>query len=349
MRVANRVQGETKENILVVLNQYAAGAQASPHSEDECYWNHPDHLGSASWVSDKAGKGIQYLYYLPWGEELDNQRATDYASRYTFSGKERDVETGYGYFGARYYNSDLSIWLSVDPLADKYPGLSPYTYCANNPVRLIDPDGREFVDSDGNRVRVRVLKDGTIQYKFSPHASDAVKTDFISRHEESLSALAKTKMGKRCINFLNRCYTKVSITPTDESGNQNSFIIPLCDDNNNIIFTDGIYESVTIKPYMGSIRNKASEDCVDVDEILGATLIVEAGHLSKAQISRDYNNQISSEQQYYRLYNGYVNYRFNYRKEMNQQIDGTVFNNSSYIKPELNLRNTKRQKKYVKD
>ena len=148
LRVANRVQGEIKGNILVVLNQYAAGAQASPHSEDECYWYHPDHLGSASWVSDKAGKGIQHLYYLPWGEELANQRVatSGFESRYTFSGKERDMETGYGYFGARYYNSALSIWLSVDPLADKYPGMSPYTYCADNPVRLVDPDGREVVN-----------------------------------------------------------------------------------------------------------------------------------------------------------------------------------------------------------
>ena len=122
-------------------------------SHHTTYWQHSDHLGSASWVSDKAGKGIQHLYYLPWGEELDNQRATDYASRYTFSGKERDEETGYGYFGARYYNSDLSIWLSVDPLADKYPSTSPYTYCANNPVRLVDEDGREVsdhIDKHGN-------------------------------------------------------------------------------------------------------------------------------------------------------------------------------------------------------
>jgi len=47
-------------------------------------------------------------------------------------------------FGARYYNSDLSIWLSVDPMSDKYPSLSPYVYCANNPVRLVDKDGREI-------------------------------------------------------------------------------------------------------------------------------------------------------------------------------------------------------------
>ena len=53
---------------------------------------------------------------------------------------------------ARYYNSDLSIWISVDPLVDKYPNLSPYTYCADNPVKVVDEDGRDIweVDEDGN-------------------------------------------------------------------------------------------------------------------------------------------------------------------------------------------------------
>ena len=63
----------------------------------------------------------------------------------TFTGKERDSETGFSYFGARYYDSDiLTGWLSVDPMADKYPGLSPYAYCAWNPVKLVDPDGEEI-------------------------------------------------------------------------------------------------------------------------------------------------------------------------------------------------------------
>ena len=58
------------------------------------------------------------------------------------TGKERDSETGFSYFGARYYDSDLMTgWLSVDPLADKYPSLSPYAYCALNPIRVIDPNG----------------------------------------------------------------------------------------------------------------------------------------------------------------------------------------------------------------
>ena len=64
-------------------------------------------------------------------------------STYTFSAKEKDVETGLSYFGSRHYSSDLSVWLSVDPMSDKYPSLSPYVYCANNPVKVVDPDGEE--------------------------------------------------------------------------------------------------------------------------------------------------------------------------------------------------------------
>ena len=72
------------------------------------------------------------------------QNSLKYSHKYlqSFTGKERDSETGFSYFGARYYDSDLMTgWLSVDPLADKYPSLSPYAYCAWYPVRLVDPDG----------------------------------------------------------------------------------------------------------------------------------------------------------------------------------------------------------------
>lgn len=71
---------------------------------------------------------------------------TSWNAPYTFSGKDKDVETGYGYLSTRYYDSGLSVWLSVDPLSDKYPTLSPYTYCANNPIMLVDPDGRQIIE-----------------------------------------------------------------------------------------------------------------------------------------------------------------------------------------------------------
>ena len=73
------------------------------------------------------------------------QSISEKFTRCSFTGKERDEETGYGYFGARYMDHELmTMWLSVDPMADKYPSISPYAYCAWNPVKLVDPDGREI-------------------------------------------------------------------------------------------------------------------------------------------------------------------------------------------------------------
>ena len=77
---------------------------------------------------------------------LPNRTKTMRFSPFLFTGKERDEETGYGYFGARYMDQELMTgWLSVDPLADKYPSISPYAYCVWNPVKLVDPNGKDIV------------------------------------------------------------------------------------------------------------------------------------------------------------------------------------------------------------
>jgi len=109
------------------------------------YFYHPDHLGSSSFITNSDGRTEEHIQYLPYGE-IFVQQHTKFDSRYKFTAKELDVETDLTYFGARYYDSDLSNWLSVDPLSDKYPSLSPYVYCANNPVVLVDPDGMSIDD-----------------------------------------------------------------------------------------------------------------------------------------------------------------------------------------------------------
>ena len=120
------------------------------NADDVCfYFYHGDHLGSASWITDSNGNAVQHLQYKPFGEPYIDQRVGGYQERYTFTGKERDEETGFGYFGARYMDHELmTMWLSVDPLADKYPSISPYAYCNWNPVKLVDPDGRETIETD---------------------------------------------------------------------------------------------------------------------------------------------------------------------------------------------------------
>jgi len=98
--------------------------------------------------TDATGYVDQHIQYLPFGELFISQRNTSFDSRYKFTAKELDNETQYTYFGARYLDSDISIWLSVDPLAWKYPSLSPYMYVAGNPLRLIDPNGMEIDPTD---------------------------------------------------------------------------------------------------------------------------------------------------------------------------------------------------------
>jgi len=80
------------------------------------------------------------------------------AENYAFASKERDVETGLSYFGARYYSSELSIWLSVDPMVDKYPSFSPYTYCADNPIKLVDPNGEDIITVDQQTGKTTITK-----------------------------------------------------------------------------------------------------------------------------------------------------------------------------------------------
>ena len=107
----------------------------------DIYYYHPDHLGSATWITNSSRVPVEFIHYMPFGELWYNQQASAYNERFKFTGKERDAETGYDYFGARYYSSALPMWLSVDPLSDDYPNITPYAYCSWNPVKYVDPTG----------------------------------------------------------------------------------------------------------------------------------------------------------------------------------------------------------------
>ena len=108
------------------------------------YYYHPDHLGSNTFITDISGNPYQLFLNLPFGESMAEQSSLGYfQSPYKFNGKELDKETGLYYYGARFYDPRVSSWLSVDPLAEKYPYQSNYVYCSNNPIMIIDPDGRD--------------------------------------------------------------------------------------------------------------------------------------------------------------------------------------------------------------
>ena len=84
--------------------------------------------------------------YYPFGA-LFGCGTGDDVQRYKYNGKEQERLLAldcYDY-GARWYDPVLARWHAVDPLAEKYPDVSPYVYCMNNPVNNIDPDGKRVV------------------------------------------------------------------------------------------------------------------------------------------------------------------------------------------------------------
>ena len=108
------------------------------------YYYVKDHLGSIRVTINDEAEVVSAQDYYAYGE-INPLRSFNNSSpneRYNFTEKERDTETKYDYFGARFYDSETGRWLAVDPLADKYPGLSPYNYVANNPCINYDPDGK---------------------------------------------------------------------------------------------------------------------------------------------------------------------------------------------------------------
>lgn len=128
--------------VFIPVQSFTHGAQEIEH-----YFFHPDHLGSSSYITNFVGEVSQHMEYFAFGETFVEEHRSSNNSPYKFNGKELDEETGWYYYGARYYDARTSIWLSVDPLAEKYPSWSPYVYTFNNPINLIDPDGREPVPS----------------------------------------------------------------------------------------------------------------------------------------------------------------------------------------------------------
>ena len=103
-----------------------------------------DHLGSVRAVACEDGSVIQSSAYYPFGKTFGDSPDTCSSSQpYKFNGKEDQSFASVPLldYGARLLSTRTGRWTTMDPLAEKYYSISPYAYCGNNPVNLIDPDG----------------------------------------------------------------------------------------------------------------------------------------------------------------------------------------------------------------
>ncbi len=125
-------------------------------------------MGSTSYLTNKQGNVSQHIEYIPFGETLIENHLNNQNNPYLYNGKELDAETGFYYYGARYYDPKSSLWLSVDPLAGEMPSWSPYSALFNNPLRFTDPTGMTPEDWVGCK-----NSDGTTSWKWDDNIKSA--------------------------------------------------------------------------------------------------------------------------------------------------------------------------------
>ena len=163
------------------------------------FYYHPDHLGSSSYITNLDGEVVQHIEYVPFGEVFVEERNNIWNTPYLFNAKEFDEETGLYYYGARYYEPRMSVWMSTDSEELKFPNIGTYTYAANNPIKFIDADGKS----------ARVTK------------NTADKTVTITAHfvffGEASSSLLASQMAQDIQNKWNEPHAKVVIDGTQYS------------------------------------------------------------------------------------------------------------------------------------
>jgi RHS repeat-associated protein len=178
--------------------------------EDELFFYHGDHLSSTQMITDLYGNVVQQVYYAPFGEVITEYNAYWHQGRvpdYKFNAKELDEENGMYYYSARYYNPPTFI--SRDPLFEKYPTISPYAYCLNNPLIFIDPTGEDVEI-------VCPVTNKTIQYTPGMAIPEGT-SDFVSNAINALNTINTTKEGGAAIGELHTSSNLFSIQQGDES------------------------------------------------------------------------------------------------------------------------------------
>ena len=216
---------------IAMLEKRTYGVDPSPASLLRYIYS--NHLQSASLELDENAAIISYEEYHPYGTtsyQAMNASINAVAKRYRYTGKERDEESGLYYHGARYYVPWLGRWTSTEPLNSlwynsqnidyeniesredlnnalqaKYPTLSSYYYCANNPVKYIDPDGRE--------IRIYYGKSPKDYYVYTPGIKPKIDNPLVQSVHEAILYNMNTEIGKKVWNALSNVDVVLEIKP----------------------------------------------------------------------------------------------------------------------------------------
>jgi len=174
---------------------------------DAITYNLEDQIGSSTMRLNSVGGVIDKEEYYPFG---DSSLRTFTKKRYRYVGKEKDLESGLYYYGARYYAAWTCRFISVDPLAADYPFYTPYNYAGNKPVNKVDIDGMqeegaETAPTNGNQSKsndIKVNKISKEERKKNRQERRAKIKEIKKSYNEAKKNLSNSKKG--FINLSNK-------------------------------------------------------------------------------------------------------------------------------------------------
>ncbi len=174
----------------------------------DIYYYHTIHLGSTAFVTDQNQNITQGFLYAPFGEittEYNSTFGNDIIPKYSFNAKELDEETGMYYYEARYYKPP--VFTSRDAMFEKYFWMTPYAYCANNPVKYVDPSGEDWLERE---------VDGRTEVFYDRRVSSQSDLD---EHYKNNSGVKLLEDGSKVGNGQYTVYNRDGGVMTDAQGN----------------------------------------------------------------------------------------------------------------------------------
>ena len=169
-----------------------------------------DHQGNNRVVINRSGTVEETNHYYPFGGVFGT---TGNTQPYKYNGKEFDTKKGLNWYdyGARYYDAALGRFTTVDPSSENYYAFNPYSYCVNNPIKYIDPDGKDFIiwykDSNGKQA----------YFSFNgKNAAMAPNNSFVNAVVEAYFYNSKNGGGEYAQKIVTNAKLKVGIVESDK-------------------------------------------------------------------------------------------------------------------------------------
>ena len=251
-------------------------------------------------VQGQDNTGSDNNWHNPYGGLMANSTNHN-QQRYKYNGKELDRMHGLDWYdyGARWMDAAIGRWHVMDPFCEKYYDVSPYAYCAGDPVNAVDIDGRKIVDANGN-LMLFIDKNGMIHYtKFANNDTHTLTNSL------SLSTTGKTMLNKMIKSDINvHFHISDEVEMSDKTITYGTTIQGNMNINDNYGKTDdgkNIRES-TITIYRGSIKEGIKQgsglkhEGLTEEQAIGAVIAHEAVHATdKYEISKDIQYELKGK------------------------------------------------------